>query len=187
MATTSELFARAADSVSQRITDLKDDQLTNPTPCTDWDLRALLNHIIGECAWIAAMLRGETMEQIGDRFSGDLVGSDARASWETVASDAIDAVASTPADAPVTLSSGASTAERYAREVAADLTVHSWDVARGAGVDDQLDPELIRLVMDVFGPMLKAGRDAGYFAAALQVPDDADEQTKMLAFLGRQA
>jgi len=185
MTSIEHLFARAAELVSRSVANVKEDQLTNATPCTDWDLRALLNHVYGEAAWISAMLKGETIEQIGDRYSGDLVGQRVEQSWAEIASDATATVKATPGDATVVLSRGPSTAESYAREVAADLTVHSWDIARALGVDDTLDPELIALANDTFGPMVEEGRKYGIFGPPPELAPDADEQTKMLALFGR--
>ena len=63
--------------------------------------------------------------------------------------------------------------------------IHAWDLARGIGGDERLDPELVEFVHALMAPQVEQWRDAGVFAAAVDVPDDADLQTKLLALTGR--
>ncbi len=66
-----------------------------------------------------------------------------------------------------------------------DLVVHGWDLARATGLDDRIDPDEVRRVRAraaEFGDMI---RTAGVCGPAVEVPADADEQTKLLAYLGR--
>ena len=53
-----------------------EDQWGAPTPCADWDVRELVNHVAGEDLWTAPLLEGSTIEEVGDRFDGDLLGDD---------------------------------------------------------------------------------------------------------------
>ena len=70
----------------------------------------------------------------GDRLNGDLLGSDPRRAWNRAVREATDAVAQPGAeDRSVHLSYGDTPATSYIAEVAADLTVHAWDLARGIG------------------------------------------------------
>jgi hypothetical protein len=73
--------------------------------------------------------------------------------------------------------------------VLADVVVHTWDLARAAGLDDRLDPELVHeLASGMLGlpaEVEDAMRSSGQYGARVDVPVDADEQTQLLAFVGR--
>jgi uncharacterized protein (TIGR03086 family) len=68
-----------------------------------------------------------------------------------------------------------------------DNVIHSWDLARGVGADDRLDPELFDFTHAYLAPQIEAWRSAGAVGPALEVPDDASAQTKLLAMMGRKA
>jgi uncharacterized protein (TIGR03086 family) len=65
-----------------------------------------------------------------------------------------------------------------------DVLVHTWDLARATGQDERLDPDEVH---DTYERMLPADEmiRGDQFGPKVPVPDDADEQTKLLAFVGR--
>ena len=67
-----------------------------------------------------------------------------------------------------------------------DVLIHTWDLARATGLDETLDPDEVQGMADAMEPMDQMLRDSGHFGPRVPVPDDADEQTKLLAFTGRQ-
>jgi uncharacterized protein (TIGR03086 family) len=72
--------------------------------------------------------------------------------------------------------------------VTGDVFTHTWDLARATGQDETLDPDQVRRMMAGLRSMPdEALRSGGMFGPAIEVPDDADEQTRFLAFLGRRA
>jgi uncharacterized protein (TIGR03086 family) len=77
-----KLHERAIRSFGARVQQIKDDQWDAATPCSEWDVRALLNHIVGENRWMPPLLEGRTIEEVGDRFEGDLLGDDPKHAWE---------------------------------------------------------------------------------------------------------
>ena len=121
------------------------DQWAAPTPCPDWDVRALVNHIVGEDLWTVPLMEGATIEEVGDRFDGDLLGDDPVAAARGAADAATIATGSgVVAGRTVHLSFGDTPAEEYAYQLAADHLVHGWDLAAAVGGDRQFDPELVR-------------------------------------------
>jgi len=59
-----------------------------PTPCADWSVRDLVNHLVYEQLWAPHLLAGATLDEVGDRFDGDVLGDDPIDAWERSAADA---------------------------------------------------------------------------------------------------
>jgi uncharacterized protein (TIGR03086 family) len=66
-----------------------------------------------------------------------------------------------------------------------DVLVHTWDLARATGLDERLDPDEVHRMYEGMEPMDEVLRQSGQFGPRVRVPDDADEQTKLIAFTGR--
>lgn len=66
-----------------------------------------------------------------------------------------------------------------------DILVHTWDLARATGLDESLDVEEVRRMVEGMEPYDEALRASGHYGPRVEVPDDADDQTKLLAFMGR--
>ena len=66
-----------------------------------------------------------------------------------------------------------------------DLLVHGWDLARATGQDESLDPDEVHAFLVGIEPWDAALRSSGHFGPRVAVPDDADEQTRLIAFTGR--
>ncbi|MCI0686781.1 MAG: TIGR03086 family metal-binding protein, partial [Sporichthyaceae bacterium] len=129
-------FGAAVTEFDGRVRAVRPDQWSAPTPCPDWNVRALVNHLVGELAWMPPLLAGKTIADVGDQLDGDLLGDDPVAAWDDAVRQA-SAVVNEPGalDSTVHLSYGQTPAAAYVTEVAADLTVHAWDLARGIGAD----------------------------------------------------
>src|SRR5206468_11675684 len=90
---TSALFDRASNEFGEKVAAIKDDQWGDSTPCTEWDVRALVNHLVSENAWIPPILGGQTIDDVGDTLDGDLLGDDPKGTWQRRADEAAGAVA----------------------------------------------------------------------------------------------
>jgi uncharacterized protein (TIGR03086 family) len=156
-----------------------------PTPCTDWSVRDLVNHVTGEELWTVPLLAGSTIQEVGDRFDGDVLGSDPQDTGHRAALAAADAVDRTDPKGTVHLSYGDEVVEEYANQLAADHLIHGWDLAVAIGADARLDPELVAEVAAWF-----AGREEMYRASGAigpHVDASGDPQTDLLAAFGRDA
>ncbi|WP_238449377.1 maleylpyruvate isomerase family mycothiol-dependent enzyme [Micromonospora sp. 4G55] len=71
-----ETYRRSLAEFVDRVEQVAPGQWSDPTPCPDWDVRALVNHVVTEDRWTAPLLAGRTVEEIGDRFEGDQLGDD---------------------------------------------------------------------------------------------------------------
>ena len=189
MTTTSdmpELHQRAVEEFGRYVTHIRETQWDDPTPCDEWSVRDLVNHVIGENAWTAPLFAGQTIEEVGDRFEGDLLGVDHGVAWSTYAAQAIAAVHEPGAmDRIVHLSFGDFPGRDYAMQLAADMVIHSWDLARSIGADEELEPDLVEALAAWFPSVAQGYRDAGAVAPPPAVPDGADAQTRLLADFGR--
>ncbi|MER7015501.1 TIGR03086 family metal-binding protein [Saccharopolyspora sp. NPDC000359] len=169
-----------------RVQQIEASQWDNPTPCTEWNVRDLLNHLVSEQLWAPWLLDGATLDEVGDRFDGDVLGSDPVGAWDEAAAAARrawDAPGATEGEVHVT--GGVIPAVDYGWQMTTDLAVHAWDLARGIGADERLDPELVAELHTVLAPQVPAWQGMGIFAAPREVPPGADEQTRLLALLGR--
>jgi uncharacterized protein (TIGR03086 family) len=180
------LYHRTVESWADRVNEVRADQWEGPTPCREWNVRELVNHVTGEDLWTTPLMRGSTLEDVGSRFDGDLLGDDPIRASLAAAREAIRTVAeSLPTRGTVHLSYGEEQMDEYVHQLAADHLVHAWDLARALGVDDTLDPEAVHAVAEWFEPTEELWREAGVIGPRVPVPDDADEQTRMLAMFGR--
>lgn len=179
------LYARALDAWLDRVRVLVDHQLGDPTPCSEWDVRALVNHVVGEDRWVTPLVEGRTIAEVGDTLDGDLLGGDPRGAAEQAVKEAVAAFAQPGArDRTVHLSFGDFPAEEYAWQLVADHVVHAWDLAAAIGTDRRLDDELVTAVADWFAGMEGAYR-AGGAIAERPATTGATPQDRLLIAFGR--
>jgi uncharacterized protein (TIGR03086 family) len=70
--------------------------------------------------------------------------------------------------------------------VTPDVLVHTWDLARATGLDEQVDAQLAAEYLAGMEPIDEMLRSSGHYGPRVQVGDDADVQTRLIAFTGRQ-
>jgi uncharacterized protein (TIGR03086 family) len=156
------------------------------TPCEDWDVRTLVNHVVGEELWTRPLAEGGTIAEVGDRFDGDVLGADPVETARRAAAEAADAVdAALPGGALVHLSFGDVPIDEYVWQLSADHLVHGWDLAAATGQDRTLDPELVAGVAGWFAEREELYRSAGAIGPRVEAP--GDPQSQLLAAFGRKA
>ncbi len=187
MADVVELYRRAVDEFGRRVQAVAPDQWGAPTPDAEWDVRALVGHVMNENQWVPPLLEGLTIEEVGDRFEGDQLGPHPAAAWAAAAEAAV--AACEPDDVPVRpvhVSFGDITAEDYLAQVTADHVVHSWDLARAIGGDEDVDPELVDFAYGFLAPQAESWRAAGAFGPAVKAPPPGSGRLyELLALTGR--
>jgi uncharacterized protein (TIGR03086 family) len=177
---------RAMEEFDRRVRSVPDGRWGDPTPCEGWDVRTLVNHLVHEQLWAPHLLAGETLEQVGDRYEGDLLGDDPVAAWERTSREAREAFVRPGAVAgTVHTSMGELPAEEYTHQMTLDLAIHGWDLARAIGADEALDPRLVKELLETWEPRRDLLASSGVFAPPVDVPDDAPPQVRLLAVLGR--
>jgi len=179
-------FEAALDVFDERVHLVPDDRWAAPTPCADWDVRMLVNHVVGEQAWVVPLLAGRTIAQVGSDLDGDLLGADPGAAWHHYSAPAHAAFAEPAAlDGTVHLSYGDEHATAYCEQLTFDALVHAWDLARGAGLDDDLPDDLVAWGLGWATEQLPMLTGSGLFGTPQDVADHADPQTRLLALVGR--
>jgi uncharacterized protein (TIGR03086 family) len=154
----------------------------NPAPPEGWVARDVVRHLV---EWFPAFLRGAAGITLP---AGPSVDDDPVGAWRTQ-TDAVQALLDDPATADRVLHNphigDVPLPEAIDRFYTADVFLHTWDLARATGQDETLDPERCAEMLAGMEPMDEALRQSGQFGPKVDVPADADVQTRLLAFLGR--
>jgi uncharacterized protein (TIGR03086 family) len=182
-----ELHRRAVAGFGERVHAVPAGAWRWPTPCEGWDVRELVHHLVDECRWTVPLLGGATVEEVGDRFAGDLLGDDPVGSWGAAAAEAVAASAAVAPSVTVHLSFGDFPAEEYLYQLAADHLVHSWDLAVATGRPDALDAldgEVVAAVAEWFADREQFYRAGGVIGPAVEV-DGAGPRADLIGRFGR--
>jgi uncharacterized protein (TIGR03086 family) len=182
-----ELHQRATDEFGRRVHGIREGQWQLPTPCEGWTVRDLVQHVVAENLWTPPLMAGQTIEEVGDRFEGDVLGERPVQAWDEAVAAATPSVTPEAMTRTVHLSFGDFPGELYAMQLFADHLIHAWDLARATGQDERLDPELVSACAAWFDTQEEGYRAAGAIGPRAEVSPDADEQTKLLARFGRAA
>ncbi|MEU8434446.1 TIGR03086 family metal-binding protein [Streptomyces sp. NPDC029216] len=182
-----EQHAAALRLFGERVRAVADGQWGAPTPCTEWTVRDLVNHVTVEQLWIPPLVtEGRTVAEVGDELAGDLLGRDPAAAFERAAAAARAAFAAPGAlERTVQVSYGPTRGAAYCSELTADCVVHAWDLSRAIGADDRLPAGLVEFSLKEVMPYADGLAAGGMYDEPLEVPAGADAQTRLLALLGR--
>ena len=175
-----QVFANA----NRLVSGVNQSQWEAPTPCSEWNVRQLVNHMAGTTQLFAgsALRTPPTGAPDADHLGDDPAGSYAKYSAATAAAwrteGALDGMTVVPADMPAIAALGVNII---------DIGTHCWDLATATGQEHGLSPELVALIDDwnrrVVTEDIRAG---GGFGAILPGADD-DGLAGMLAYVGRAA
>lgn len=180
-----ELFSRSTGRFTERVNAVVDDQWSAPTPCTEWDVRTLVNHVTYEQLWAPHLVAGETIEQVGDRYDGDVLGGDPRTAWRDAVAGSVSAFAGADLDADVHLSYADVPCREYLTQMLTDAEIHGWDLATATGQDATIDPDVADLLLAHWSAQRELVRASGIFGNEVPIPDAADSASRLLGLLGR--
>lgn len=167
------LYRTTVEGWSDQVRQVGADQWDLPTPCSDWTVRELANHVAGESLWAVPLVQGSTIEEVGDRFDGDLLGDDPSSAATQAADDGIAAVGERlPAGGTVHLSYGEEQLDEYVRQLVADHLIHAWDLAVATGHRLQPDPDAVSDVAAWFADREEMYRSVGAVGARTGTYDD---------------
>ena len=186
------LFQRAQAAFTDRVDAVEPEQWDDEA-LPGWTVADLVAHLVSEALWTPPLLAGSASLQgpapssrgVGGSEVLRLLGDDPLTGWESAADGALAAFAEDRALLrTVHLTRGPTPAAEYIEELTADLTVHSWDLARATGGDTELDPALVTAAL-VVADRLPDDGVPGLFAPPLDVPRTAPPQVRLLARYGR--
>ena len=178
-----ERFERLAAAFTERVEAVPADRWESPAPCDGWVARDVVRHLV---EWVPAFFESYAGLTIapGPSVEDDPVGAWASASRPAVrvagrsrcrvARRSTPHLVACPIEAAIDMF------------VTHDVLIHTWDLARATGLDERLDAAEVHRMYEGMLPMDEVLRQSGHFGPKVAVPDDADEQTKLLGFLGRQ-
>jgi uncharacterized protein (TIGR03086 family) len=164
-------LSRALDQVGDVLAAIHKEQLSDPTPCEDWDVAHLIGHVLGAPARFTESVRGGDPDWSArpEPASGDWAGQ-----FRSDADDLIHAWhQKTDAEA------GAADWQ------IAEFAVHTWDLVKATGQDRDLDPEVAERGYAFMSQALKPDNRGKAFAAEVEAPEHADPYDRIAAFAGR--
>lgn len=157
--------------------------LQRQSPCTDWKGADVIAHTLAAVTAVNRAATAGTMPKSLPKVADDPV-----VQWERLRDRTLTAL-----DHPDVLGSTADTffgplkVDTFIGVMGADILVHTWDLARTARVDDRLDPNLCRSTLRLWKSIpAELLRRPGVFGPPIKPPKDADAQTKLLNFVGRE-
>ena len=183
MSDIAERYERVTTQFTERVRGIPAGSWDNPSPCEGWTARDVVGHLTD---WIPGFFGSQgvvfaTVPSVKD----DPVGA-----WEVVQSTIAEALADPDLAArqvqtPFSTQSFAETVDMI---VTGDVFTHTWDLSRATGQDENLDAEQLQRMIAGMGSMPEEVlRADGMFGPRIDVPADADDQTRFLGYVGRRA
>jgi uncharacterized protein (TIGR03086 family) len=181
-----EMFERSTSRFGDLVRTVDDGQWSSSTPCDEWDVRDLVNHVTAEQLWAPHLVAGETIDAVGDRYDGDVLGSEPVAAWETAVGPSVTAFAEPGVLArTVHLSYGNESCSEYLLQMLTDAAVHGWDLATAIGADPTIDADIAEHLVVALTERQEMLSASGMFGEPIGVAPDADPTDRLVALLGR--
>jgi len=172
---------RVAGAFTQTVEGVAPDAWERPAPVDGWVARDVVRHLV---EWLPAFLDGVAITLP----AGPSVDDDPVAAWRTQ-TDAVQALLDDPNTADREHDfphiGRMSLAQAIDMIYTSDVFMHRWDLARATGQDETLDPDKCAVMLEGMLPMDEVLRQSGQYGPRVQVADEADVQTQLLAFIGR--
>jgi uncharacterized protein (TIGR03086 family) len=150
-------------------------QLGDPTPCEEWDVRTLLNHMLETQRYFISSARGEDASPPSPS-PPELISADPGADFEQARAELLEAFG-----APgVVEKTGPALGIAFS-----DVLLHGWDLARATGQDEVMPFGLPKAAYDMIHGRFTDEQRRGVFAPEVPVGPDATPQDRLLAYTGR--
>jgi uncharacterized protein (TIGR03086 family) len=177
----------AQEQFEQTLRRVGDDQWSLPTPCSEWSVYQVANHVVAAGDYFLALLQGASKEAALERLLAP----------DLLQPDPVDAfVAQRPTVRAAFAAPDA--LERIGHHVIADMTgaqllhgcvaettVHGWDIANATSNEQSIDPELAELVLGIVQQLSPIFVANGFAAPPVVVSPDEPAQARLIALSGR--
>lgn len=179
--TISDLLEAASERAVPVVRGIADDQLAGTTPCAEYDVRALANHLLHVVISFQLMAAKKDVDfsSVPQFIEGD---------WRARFADETAVLATAwaaPGAEEGTSGSMGMPARTLGQMILGDLTVHAWDLARATGQRFTPDAVVVGELAESFGALAPTARKMGAFGEAFPVPDGAPQFDRLLALTGR--
>ena len=185
-----QALAQARQEFEQRLGSIQQDQWQNTTTCSEWDVQALVNHMMLGNRMTVQLLGGMATPDVIAGLNDDLIdeADDLGATFASVADDLHAGFAAVGGlDGTVNHPMGEIPRTMFIGFRVCDYAIHAWDLAQGLGGDDQLDADLVQWLWDDCQPMKDGLAATGMFGegASGTLGEDAPLQDRYLDTFGR--
>jgi uncharacterized protein (TIGR03086 family) len=161
---------------------VRPDQWDDPAPVAGWAARDVVRHLV---EWFPSFLASGADVQLPP---GPSVDDDPAGAWQHLQRE-VQSLLDDPASGDRVLSNphlgDIPLSQAVSQFFTADVFMHTWDLARATGQDDTLDPGRCAQMLAGMEPIDELMRQSGQYGPRVEVPEDADAQTKLLGFIGR--
>ena len=181
MSETSELYGTVASGFAKRVEGCPAESWSAASPCSDWTARDVVTHVIDSHRRVLANVSSPGEEPVADN-------QDLLAAFHAASTDILAAL-SNPEQAAQAVGGrfGDMSFENLVGGVlCADTLVHTWDLAKATGQDENLDINAVQVATAALLPLDKQIRVPGGFGPIVEAPEGAGDQTRLLCFAGRQ-
>jgi uncharacterized protein (TIGR03086 family) len=178
-------YRRALLNTGRIVVGVRPEHLLEPTPCRDWNVRLLLNHIIGGNHTFAEVARGGRPDPTGEM--DDYTLPDPGTNY-IASADAVLAAWAEPGamERRVHMPFGDIPASAAVSIHFLDIVVHGWDLARATGQDTTIEPDLAAEALDISQGLLSPElRETGVFGPEVPISADDPLHDRLVAFVGR--
>ncbi len=179
------LYGEAARGFRAMMAAVKADQLGRNTPCTLWNVRALLIHNLKVAEFVHQLFTTGQSDEDDSAVGGPLPKEGAVAAFDGAVSRVLGWIKAPGAiDKQLNTPFGQMSAGQFLMFPTLDLLIHRWDLAKGIGQDTTLPAHLVEACLGL-APGIEGGRSMGVFGPAVAVPAHARAQDRLLGLTGR--
>ncbi len=181
-----QLINKAAQEAKRVMSGVQASQLHDPTPCKDFDVKALANHMAGLA--MGAERAGKKLERMAPPDPmPDLVGENPGAAYAPLADAAVAAWSSPEAfEGETQFGPGPMPAQMAGAITLMEIAVHGWDLAAATGQSYSMDSDVATAVQQTIGQLASPeSRESGVFGPEIQAGEGASQQDQLLSLSGR--
>ena len=180
-----EALAQCQTLAHQVMSNVTPEQMSLATPCADWNVGQLIDHMVGAQNWGMSTMQGVEPQAADGACEGDYCGTFQQAAAESLAvfqeEGALEKMVNPGfGDMPGAAMLGL---------MMTDTFQHTWDLAQATGQDTNLAPEMAQQLLQASQQMIQPAfrsEDGAIFGMEQQAPEGANAATQLAAFLGRQ-